>query len=80
MKDGKATLDLSKDEKLVLPATVESLRSAILELMPHARLADVFLEVEDWTGFGDPGAWPQSPADHNGRVHRDPLSRDDPCL
>lgn len=51
MKDGKATLDLSKDEKLALPVTVESLRSAILELMPHARLTDVFLEVEDWTGF-----------------------------
>jgi TnpA family transposase len=50
-KDGKAVLDLSKDEKLVLPATVEPLRAAILELMPHARLADVFLEVEDWTGF-----------------------------
>ena len=52
-KEGKAVLDLSKDEKLVLPATVEPLRAAILELMPHARLADVFLEVEDWTGFGD---------------------------
>lgn len=46
MKDGEATLDLSKDEKLALPATVESLRTAILELMPHARLADVFPEVE----------------------------------
>src|SRR5258708_30125014 len=53
MKDSKATLDLSKDEKLALPATVESLRSAILELIPHARLADVFLEVVDWTGFSD---------------------------
>src|SRR5712692_10258487 len=31
-KDGKAVLDLSKDEKLVLPATVEPLRAAILEL------------------------------------------------
>jgi hypothetical protein len=53
MKNGKATIDLSKDEKPVLPATVEPLRDAILELMPHARLADVFLEGEDWTGFRD---------------------------
>jgi Tn3 transposase DDE domain len=45
------TLRKIADEKLVLPATVEPLRAAILELMPHARLADVFLEVEDWTGF-----------------------------
>lgn len=51
MKDGKATLDLSKDEKPVLPATVEPLRAAMLVLMPYTRLADVFLEVEDWTGF-----------------------------
>ena len=51
MKNGKATLDLSKDEKQALPATVEPLRDAMLDLMPHARLADVFLEVEDWTGF-----------------------------
>jgi len=51
MKDGKATLDLSKDEKPVLPTAVEPLRAAILALMPHARLADVFLEVQDWTGF-----------------------------
>ena len=51
MKDGKATLDLSKDEKVVLPESVEALREAVLALMPHARLADVFLEVEDWTGF-----------------------------
>jgi hypothetical protein len=53
MKDGKATLDLSKDEKPVLPTGVEPLRAAMLELMPHARLADVFLEVEDWMGFRD---------------------------
>jgi TnpA family transposase len=45
MKNGKAVLDLSKDEKLVLPATVEPLRAAMLDLMPHARLADVFLGV-----------------------------------
>ncbi len=51
VKNGKAVLDLSKDEKLVLPTTVEPLRAAMLDLMPHARLADVFLEVEDWTGF-----------------------------
>ena len=46
-KDGKATLDLSKDEKLPLPATVEPLREAMLRVMPHARLADVFIEVDD---------------------------------
>jgi TnpA family transposase len=50
-KDGKAVLGLSKDEKPMLPATVEPLRAAILELMPHARLADVVIEVEDWTGW-----------------------------
>ena len=50
-KDGKATLDLSKDEKLPLPATVEPLREAILRVMPHARLADVFIEVDDWVGL-----------------------------
>jgi len=47
-KDGKATLDLSKDEKLPIPATVEPLREAMLRVMPHARLADVFIEVDDW--------------------------------
>ncbi len=52
-KDGKATLDLSKDERLPVPATVEPLRDAILSVMPHARLADVFIEVEDWVGFRD---------------------------
>ncbi len=52
-KEGKATLDLSRDEKLPLPATVEPLRDAILSVMPHARLADVFIEVEDWVGFRD---------------------------
>ena len=50
-KDGKATLDLSKDEKLPLPATVEPLREALLRVMPHARLADVFIEVDDWVGI-----------------------------
>jgi hypothetical protein len=50
-KDGKATLDLSKDEKLPLPATVEPLREAMLRVMPHARLADVLIEVDDWVGF-----------------------------
>src|SRR5712692_3330691 len=52
-KDGKATLDLSRDEKLPLPATVEPLRDAILSVMPHARLADVFIEMEHWVGFRD---------------------------
>jgi len=50
-KDGKATLDLSKDEKLLIPATVEPLREALLRVMPHARLADVFIEVDDWVGL-----------------------------
>jgi TnpA family transposase len=50
-KDGKATLDLSKDEKLPLPATVEPLREALLRVMPHARLADVLIEVDDWVGL-----------------------------
>ncbi len=50
-KDGKATLDLSKDEKLPIPATVEPLREAMLRVMPHARLADVFIEVDDWVGL-----------------------------
>lgn len=47
-KDGKATLDLSKDEKLPLPTTVEPLREAVLRVLPHARLADVLIEVDDW--------------------------------
>ncbi len=50
-KDGKAILDLSKDEKLPIPATVEPLREAMLRVMPHARLADVFIEVDDWVGL-----------------------------
>lgn len=50
-KDGKATLDLSKDEKLPLPATVEPLLETLLRVMPHARLADVFIEVDDWVGL-----------------------------
>ncbi len=50
-KEGKATLDLSKDEKLPIPTTVEPLREAILHLLPHARLADVFIEVDDWVGL-----------------------------
>ncbi|MDQ6732967.1 MAG: Tn3 family transposase, partial [Nitrospirota bacterium] len=50
-KDGKTTLDLSKDEKLLIPATVEPLREALLRVMPHARLADVFIEVDDWVGL-----------------------------
>lgn len=50
-KDGKATLDLSKDEKLLIPATVEPLREALLHVMPHARLADVLIEVDDWVGL-----------------------------
>src|SRR5712692_2531062 len=50
-KDGKAILDLSKDEKLLIPATVEPLREALLRVMPHARLADVFIEVDDWVGL-----------------------------
>src|SRR5216684_7820834 len=50
-KDGKATLDLSKDEKLPIPATVEPLREAMLRVMPHARLADVLIEVDDWVGL-----------------------------
>jgi len=50
-KDGKATLDLSKDEKLPTPATVEPLREAMLCVMPHARLADVLIEVDDWIGL-----------------------------
>ncbi len=49
-KDGKATLDLSKDEKLPLPATVEPLREAMLRVIPHARLADVLIEVDEWVG------------------------------
>ncbi len=51
IKDGKATLDLSKDEKLPLPATVEPLREAMLRVIPHVRLADVFIEVDDWVGL-----------------------------
>ena len=51
MKDGKATLDLSKDEKISIPATVEPLREAILTVLPHVRLADVFVEVDDWVGL-----------------------------
>jgi TnpA family transposase len=51
IKDGKATLDLSKDEKLPLPATVEPLREAMLRVIPHARLADVLIEVDDWVGL-----------------------------
>jgi TnpA family transposase len=50
-KDGKATLDLSRDEKLPTPATVEPLREAMLRVMPHARLADVLIEVDDWVGL-----------------------------
>jgi TnpA family transposase len=50
-KDGKATLALSKDEKLPIPATVEPLREAIVNVLPHARLADVLIEVDDWVGF-----------------------------
>src|SRR6266567_1498905 len=51
IKDGKATLDLSKDEKLPLPATVEPLREALLRVIPHVRLADVLIEVDDWVGL-----------------------------
>lgn len=51
VKDGKATLDLSKDEKLPLPATVEPLREAVIPLLPHVRLADVLIEVDDWVGL-----------------------------
>jgi hypothetical protein len=50
-KDGKATLDLSKDENLLIPATVEPLREALLRVMPHARLTDVLIEVDDWVGL-----------------------------
>jgi len=50
-KDGKSTLDLSKDEKLPPPATVEPLREAMLRVMPHARLADFLIEVDDWIGL-----------------------------
>ena len=51
IKDGKATLDLSKDEKLTFPATVEPLREALLRVIPHVRLADVLIEVDDWVGL-----------------------------
>ena len=50
-KDGKSTSDLSKDEKLLIPATVEPLREALLRVIPHARLADVLIEVDDWVGL-----------------------------
>src|SRR5258708_8863909 len=51
IKDGKATLDLSKDEKPPTPATVEPLREAMLRVIPHVRLADVLIEVDDWVGL-----------------------------
>jgi hypothetical protein len=51
IKDGKATLDPSKDEKLPLPTTVEPLREAMLRVIPHVCLADVLIEVYDWTGL-----------------------------
>jgi len=44
-------LAFTKDEKEVLPASVGELRDAVLRLLPHARLADVLLEVDDWVGL-----------------------------
>jgi len=50
-KSGKATIDLFRDEKIPVPATVEQLKEAILEVLPHARLVDVLIEVDDWVGL-----------------------------
>lgn len=51
MQEGKARLDLSRDEKIAVPATVEQLKAAILGVLPRARLADVLIEVDDWVGL-----------------------------
>jgi len=48
---GRPALELAKDEKPPTSLTVAPLREAVLELLPHARLADVFLEVDDWVGL-----------------------------
>ncbi len=50
-KNGKASLDLSRDEKIPVPVTAEQLKEAILKVLPHARLADVLIEVDDWVGL-----------------------------
>ena len=47
-REGKPVLELARDEKVPLPPTVAPLREAILDLLPHTRLADVFIEVDDW--------------------------------
>jgi TnpA family transposase len=49
--EGKPALALSKDEKVPTPETVAPLREAVIQLLPHARLADVFIEVDDWVGL-----------------------------
>ncbi len=51
VKEGKATLELSKDEKLPTSATLEPLRDTLLSLLPRVRLADVLIEVDDWVGL-----------------------------
>jgi len=50
-KDGKAALDLSKDEKLSATPTTDPLRGTVRDLLPHTRMADVFVEVDDWVGL-----------------------------
>ncbi len=48
---GKPMLELAKDERPTQSETIAPLREAVLDLLPHARLADVFLEVDDWVGL-----------------------------
>jgi TnpA family transposase len=50
-RDGKPILELSKDEKMPLPPSVAPLRDALVELLPHTRLTDVLIEVDDWVGL-----------------------------